>query len=71
MSKHEFKFEIGQLVKVENVECIILDRDICDDLPDYLCKPIDEKQMVLGQWELGAGWVRDYNITAQYGEFYE
>lgn len=54
-----YQFEIGQKVLVRGVPCIIIDRE---DDDDYLCEPIDANVMVLGQWELGAGWVYERHI---------
>lgn len=60
--KHSFKFEVNEVVTVDGVDCRIVDHEIHHDKPDYLCEPIDPEKMVLGQDELGAGWVCEHLI---------
>ncbi len=59
----EYKFRLDELVLVDNVVCVVLSREIFDGMPDYLCKPLDETKTILGQTELGSGWVREENIA--------
>lgn len=50
-------FEEWRKLKCEIVSIEIYDGDL-----DYLCRPLDTSKLVLGQSELGAGWVRAENI---------
>jgi hypothetical protein len=63
----QFKFEIGQLVLVEGIECQIISREIYDDAPDYLCRPLDGRVILAGTREPGAGWIRDNLMKAKTG----
>lgn len=57
-----YKFEKNQTVLIDGVKCTILDREF-DEGPDYLCKPLDKTQIVLGERQPGAsGWVREPDI---------
>lgn len=57
-----FKFEIDEIVLVDGVKCKVLDREIYDKTQDYLCKPLDKDVIILGQDQLGSGWVLENNI---------
>lgn len=62
---NRFLFEVGQVVYVKDLKCVVLERELGTDdwyVNDYLCKPLDESKMILGQWELGPGWVYENNI---------
>ena len=66
--KNKTKFKTGDIVNVDGVIGIILDVDTTlAQAPevDYLVKPIDPKEMILGQWELGAGWVMESDIEME------
>ena len=57
-----FKFEIGEIVNINGVLCKVLESELHESALDYLCLPLDINVMVLGQWELGSGWVFQHNI---------
>lgn len=53
---------VGDIVSIDGVKCEIVSIEIYDGELDYLCRPLDTSKLVLGQSELGAGWVRAENI---------
>ncbi len=63
----KYKFKINEIVLIDGLKCKVLKREVGElyqgiEENDYLCKPLDETKMILGQWELGAGWVFESNI---------
>lgn len=63
----KYKFKLGEIVLVEDLECKVIEREVGEfdegiSENDYLCRPLDKTKMILGQSELGAGWVFERNI---------
>lgn len=64
---NNFKFDINEIVLIDGLRCKVLERELGESdvnqlENDYLCKPLDETKMILGQTELGAGWVFEQHI---------
>jgi len=65
---NSFKFQIGQIVIVDGFRCRVLDREIFEDIPDYLLEPLDARNNFSGELPGGAGWVRPNDIQGSENE---
>jgi hypothetical protein len=59
----KYQFKIKQTIIVDDVKCMIVAREIFDNLPDYLCVPCDSQTSRITKTghEL-PGWIRAENI---------
>lgn len=57
-----FKFCVSEIVLIGGQRCTILEVEMFEGAPDYLCATLDASTLIPGQSEFGAGWVRESEI---------